>query len=78
MGRPAGNKEGMSNESGTNPSDETRAAEEAEAQASHRADRPATGEEAAAAPSSASSETKTDYDEMAKRGADVKGEGELP
>ena len=69
---------GMSNESGTNPSDETRAAEEAEAQAAHRPDRPPTSEESQAAPSSASPETEKGYDEMAKRGADVKGEGELP
>ncbi len=68
----------MSNESDTSPSDETRAAEESEAQASHRADRPPTTEEEKAAPGSASRSTEQNYDEMAKRGADVKGEGELP
>lgn len=69
---------GMSNESGTNPSEETRAAEEAEAHASHQADRPPTGEEDRAAPTTVSPETEKDYDEMAKRGANVEGEGQLP
>ncbi len=68
----------MSNESGTSPSDETRAAEEAEAQASHRADRAPTAEEENAAPASPSPSTEKNFDEMAKRGAEVKGEGELP
>lgn len=68
----------MSNESGTSPSEETRAAEEAEAHASHRADRAPTAEEEKAAPSSPSPSTEANFDEMAKRGADVKGEGELP
>lgn len=68
----------MSNESGTSPSDETRAAEKAEAQASHRADRPPTADEEAGAPPSASPSTENNFDEMAKRGAQVKGEGELP
>lgn len=68
----------MSEETGTNPSEETRAAEEAEARASHQADRPPTQEEEKAAPSSASSETERDYQEMAERGANVKGEGEIP
>lgn len=68
----------MSNESDTFPSDETRAAEEAEARASHRADRAPTAEEERSAPRSASSSTEKNFDEMAKRGAEVKGEGELP
>ncbi|HET9076981.1 MAG TPA: hypothetical protein VFN68_08610 [Acidimicrobiales bacterium] len=68
----------MSNETGTNPSDETHAAEEAEAHASHQADRPPTEEEGRAAPTSASPETERAFDDMAKRGADVKGEGQVP
>ncbi len=68
----------MSKDSATNPSDETRAAEEAQAQASHRADRPPTAEEEKAAPTSASPETGKSFEEMAEKGANVKGEGELP
>lgn len=68
----------MSDQTGTNPSDETRATEQAEANAPHRADRPPTAEEEKAAPGQPSSETEKNYDEMAKRGAAVKGEGELP
>lgn len=68
----------MSDETGTSPSEETRATEEAETHALHRADRPPTAEEDKAAPGTASSQTEKNYDEMAKRGASVKGEGELP
>lgn len=68
----------MSKESGSNPSEETRVAEEAEAQASHQADRPPTREEEKAAPTSASSTTEKGYEEMAERGANVKGEGQIP
>lgn len=67
-----------SNDSPTTPSDATRTAEEEEAGASHRADRAPTPEEEKAAPASASEETKKDYEEMAEKGANVKGEGELP
>ncbi len=65
-------------DSGTTPSEATKAAEEQEASASHTADRPPTAEEDAAAPGAASSETEKDYKEMAEKGANVKGEGELP
>ena len=68
----------MSKESGSNPSEETRVAEEAEAQASHQADRPPTREEEKADPTSASSTTEKGYEEMAERGANVKGEGQIP
>ena len=69
----------MSNQdSGTTPSEATRAAEEAEAAAAHQADRPATTEEEKAAPDKASGETSKDYKEMAERGANVKGEGQVP
>lgn len=69
---------GMIEGRATNPSEATRTAEESEAQAAHRADRPPTAEEAEAAPGSASAGTEKNYDEMARKGADVKGEGELP
>lgn len=69
----------MSNQdSGTTPSDATKAAEETEADTAHQADRPPTAEEEQAAPTSANSETAKDYKEMAERGANVEGEGELP
>jgi len=69
----------MSNQdSGTTPSDATRAAEEAEAATSHQADRPPTADESNSAPTQADGETVEDYKEMAEKGADVKGEGELP
>lgn len=69
----------MSNQkTGTTPSAETRAAEEAEAQASHRADRPPTAGEQASAPTSPSSQTEESFEEMARKGANVKGEGEVP
>lgn len=62
----------------TKPSDATKAEEEKEAKATHTADREANGEEARLAPKQASGETAKDYEEMAKLGANVKGEGELP
>lgn len=65
-------------DSGTAPSDATRAAEAGEAAAPHDADRPPTPEEEKAAPGGASAETAKDYKEMAERGAEVKGEGEVP
>lgn len=69
----------MSNQdSGTTPSDATRAEEKTEAAAPHQPDRPPTGDEERAAPSKAGSETKQSFEEMAERGANVKGEGELP
>lgn len=78
-GSDPGNTDYMSNQdSGTTPSEATRAAEEAEAAASHQADRPPTAEEEQAAPEQASPETAKDYKEMAERGAEVKGEGQIP
>jgi hypothetical protein len=65
-------------DSGSTPSDATKTAEETEAGAAHRADRPPTAEEDKAAPKSASAETAKDYKEMADLGANVEGEGELP
>jgi hypothetical protein len=62
------------------PTNETSKAEESEAKAAHQADRPPTAEEEKAAPGreSLSPETAKNFDDMAKKGADVKGEGELP
>ena len=75
----AGNTEFMNNQdSGTNPSEATRAQEETEAAAAHKADRPPTGEEEKAAPTKASPESERDFKEMAKRGAEVEGEGQIP
>jgi hypothetical protein len=69
----------MSNQdSGTTPSEATRAAEEAEAQAPHQADRPPTAEEEEAAPARASRETAERAKEMSELGAEVQGEGQLP
>lgn len=65
-------------DSGTTPSETTRAAEETEAAVAHQADRPPTAEEEKSAPAQAGSDTSKDYQEMAERGANVKGEGELP
>lgn len=74
-----GNTEHMSNQdSGTTPSEATRSAEETEAAAAHQADRPPTAEEERSAPDKASGETEKGFNEMAERGAKVKGEGELP
>lgn len=72
-----GNIEGMT-DSGTTPNDATRASEDSEATAAHQADRPPTTEEEQAAPTEASGETSKDYKDMTERGANVKGEGELP
>ena len=65
-------------DSGTTPSEATKAAEETEASATHQADRAPNAEEEKAAPGQASSETSKDYKEMAERGADVQGEGQIP
>lgn len=62
----------------TAPSAETKAAEESEARAPHEADRPPTAEEEKVAPRSANPETAKDFEEMARTGAAVKGEGEVP
>jgi hypothetical protein len=60
----------------------TKAADEAESQAKHEADRPATKDESAAAErSQAQSEDQMEvarhFEEMADIGAHVKGEGEI-
>ena len=68
----------MSEETGTKPNKETRVEEEAEARASHRADRPPTAGEERAAPDAPSRATEKGYEEMAERGANVKGEGQIP
>jgi septal ring-binding cell division protein DamX len=63
---------------GTTPSEATLQAEEDEARAEHKADRPPTAEEEQAAPSSVSDNTEKSFEEMAKLGAEDKGEGRLP
>ena len=69
----------MSNQDpGTTPNAETRAAEEAEAGAQHRADQVPTAEEEQAAPDRAAPGTAGHYEEMVEKGAQVQGEGELP
>ncbi len=74
-----GNTEFMNNQdSGTTPSEATRAHEETEAASAHKPDRAPTSEEAKAAPKQASPETKKGFKEMAERGAEVEGEGQLP
>lgn len=62
----------------TTPSRATGAAEEQEARAAHEADRPATREEADAAPTSVDPGVEESFEEMGAIGADVKGEGEIP
>lgn len=74
-----GNTEFMSNQdSGTTPSDATKAEEEVEASAPHDADRAPTQDEEQAAPTSVSPGVAEHEEEMAELGAKVKGEGELP
>lgn len=63
-------------------SEATKSAEKGEGDAPHTADRPATEAEAAAADRSRAEETDgkevaEHYEEMAKLGAEVKGEGEI-
>ncbi|MDA8045348.1 MAG: hypothetical protein M0Z30_08940 [Actinomycetota bacterium] len=65
-------------DSGPTPNEATKAAEERDARAAHTADREPTVEEAEAAPGRTSSATQKDFKEMTERGAQVKGEGELP
>ncbi|HTU38866.1 MAG TPA: hypothetical protein VMF35_12785 [Acidimicrobiales bacterium] len=58
--------------------DATRAEEEQEAGAAHTADRPPTAEEEAAADSNTLEPGVAEHErEMDRRGADVKGEGEI-
>ncbi len=63
----------------TEPNAETVAEDEREAQAAHRADRGPTPDEEQAADTNppASPESAAAYAEAAKRGADVKGEGQI-
>jgi hypothetical protein len=63
----------------TKPSPETRAAEREEAGAEHDADRaPTSDEEAVADELDVDPEVAANYEEMAERGADQKGEGRIP
>jgi hypothetical protein len=63
----------------TKPSAETRAEEREEAEADHRADRPPTAdEEAAAEDLEVDPDAAKHYEEMAERGAKQKGEGRIP
>ncbi len=61
----------------TDPDDATTEADEADAQASHGADRPPTAEEEAAAPESVDPKVAEAHKEANERGAAVKGEGEI-
>ena len=62
----------------TKPSQETRAAEREEADASHEPDRaPTAEEERAAADLEVKPEVAEHYGEMAERGANQKGEGRI-
>jgi hypothetical protein len=62
------------------PSDATREADERDARAAHAADRPPTKEEEKAAPDRGDLDegVADNFEEMAERGANVKGEGEVP
>ncbi len=62
----------------TRPDLETERAEEEEAKASHRADRPPTAEEEAAADGEQlAQEVAANYKKAVETGAEVKGEGEI-
>jgi len=62
------------------PSAATRKAEEQEARSEHSADREPTADEEKAAPGGDDIEpgVADSFEEMARRGANVKGEGEVP
>ena len=62
------------------PSDATHEEEQREAQAEHAPDRPPTDEEQDSAPGreDLGEGVAEHYEEMAEKGANVKGEGELP
>jgi hypothetical protein len=62
----------------TEPNASTQQAEEEEAKAPHEADRPPTSEEESAAPTEADPGVASNFEDMAQKGANVKGEGELP
>lgn len=65
---------------GSRPNDATREEERREARAEHVADRPPTKDEERSAPGRKDLDpgVKERFDEMAERGASVKGEGEIP
>lgn len=67
-----------SNQGTTEPNAGTQQAEEEEAKAPHDADRPPTSEEDSAAPTEADPGVASNFEDMAQKGANVKGEGELP
>jgi hypothetical protein len=67
-----------SNHGTTEPDAGTHQAEEEEAKAPHQADRPPTSEEEAAAPTEADPGVASHAEDLAQKGANVKGEGELP
>ena len=67
-----------SDNSHTEPTQATQQAEEEEARAEHVADRPPTAEEEKAAPDTLDPGVAESYQEMAERGANVKGEGQIP
>ncbi|MCB1016970.1 MAG: hypothetical protein KDB10_17915 [Acidimicrobiales bacterium] len=58
-------------------SDDTKAADRADAQAAHDADRPPTDEEAAAAPTEVDPKAAEAYEDALERGAAAKGEGRV-
>ena len=62
------------------PSEATREAEKREAHAEHAPDRPPSKEEEKAAPGRGDMKegVAENFEEMAERGANVKGEGEVP
>ena len=72
---------GMGENTGTSrPSEATREAERREAQADHVPDRAPTANEARSAPEreDLAEGVAENFEEMAERGANVKGEGEVP
>lgn len=68
------------NTQNSRPSDATLEEERREAKAEHAPDRPPSGEEENAAPErdDLKEGVAEHFEEMAERGADVKGEGEVP
>ena len=68
------------NTQNSRPSDATHEEEQREAHAEHAPDRPPTGEEEKAAPDRGDLKegVAEHFEEMAERGANVKGEGEIP
>lgn len=68
------------NKETSRPSEATREAERNEAHAEHAPDRPPTANEERSAPDRGDLKegVAENFDEMAERGANVKGEGEVP